>query len=333
MANKIRYIGSKEKLLPFIKATVDKKIENCSGITFCDLFSGIGSVSRYFKPLVKQLISNDFEYYAYSVLYNYVKNNKHYDLDDFFNTLNKLEPQEGFIYENYSENAGRMYFTDENARKIDSARIFLNDTRAEYGDDIFYSGLCALLEAVDAVANTPGVYKSFLKKLQSNAKKNLYIEYKPASIGQNEAILYNEDSGELIKRIEGDVLYLDPPYSPLQYSGFYHLLNTIAKYDKFDVTGITGNRTLVKQENKSDWCSKIRAESALINIIENAKFEWIFMSYNDEGIIKFDKIKEILSSYGDYSSEEMLYKRYTAGRMSSDKKHVIEYIHVLHKLR
>ena len=49
--------------------------------------------------------------------------------------------------------------------------------------------------------------------------------------------VYKEDSNELIKKIEGDILYLDPPYNQRQYSANYHLLNTIALYDNFEPKG------------------------------------------------------------------------------------------------
>ena len=62
----------------------------------------------------------------------------------------------------------------------------------------------------------------------------------------------NEYKIELIKEIEGDILYLDPPYNARQYGANYHLLNTIAKYDSFSTKGKTG----LRDYQKSKYCSK-----------------------------------------------------------------------------
>ena len=56
----------------------------------------------------------------------------------------------------------------------------------------------------------------------------------------------------MIKEIEGDILYLDPPYNTRQYGANYHLLNTIAKYDSFVPKGKTGLRNY----EKSVYCMK-----------------------------------------------------------------------------
>ena len=56
----------------------------------------------------------------------------------------------------------------------------------------------------------------------------------------------------LIKDIQGDILYLDPPYNSRQYGANYHLLNTIAEYKPFEPKGKTGLRPY----NRSLYCSK-----------------------------------------------------------------------------
>ncbi|GMO54418.1 MAG: hypothetical protein Ta2C_07650 [Candidatus Endomicrobiellum trichonymphae] len=62
----MNYIGSKYKLLSFIKETVYSIVgHNLSNMIFCDLFAGTGVVGRLFKKEVKKVISNDIEYYSY----------------------------------------------------------------------------------------------------------------------------------------------------------------------------------------------------------------------------------------------------------------------------
>ena len=69
-------------------------------------------------------------------------------------------------------------------------------------------------------------------------------------LNENEHQVFNKDANELIKEIEGDILYLDPPYNARQYGANYHLLNTIAEYKTFEPKGKTGLRTY----SRSKYC-------------------------------------------------------------------------------
>lgn len=79
--------------------------------------------------------------------------------------------------------------------------------------------------------------RSIFKHLKQSAQKTLVIAPADYQINNGEHEVYNEDANSLIKRIEGDILYLDPPYNSRQYSANYHLLNTIADYKSFTPKG------------------------------------------------------------------------------------------------
>jgi adenine-specific DNA-methyltransferase len=89
------------------------------------------------------------------------------------------------------------------------------------------------------------------------------------------------------------VVYLDPPYNHRQYSGNYHILETIAKNDKPKIKGKTGMRDCSSQ--KSLYCSKNEVKKAYDELISNITAKYIFLSYNDEGLMSLDDIKEIMS--------------------------------------
>ena len=80
----------------------------------------------------------------------------------------------GFIYKNYSlAESSRMYFTPENAGRIDFFRSKIEEwknssliTKDEYN----YLFAC-LIESVSDVSNTAGVYGAFLKKWDARALK------------------------------------------------------------------------------------------------------------------------------------------------------------------
>ena len=109
-----------------------------------------------------------------------------------------------------------------------------------------------MIESADKVANTASVYGAFLKKLKKSAQKEMILEPAIYEENDNEHLVFQNDANEVIKQIEGDILYLDPPYNQRQYGANYHLLNTIAEYKKFEPKGKTGLRNYFK----SSYCKK-----------------------------------------------------------------------------
>ncbi len=142
--------------------------------------------------------------------------------------------------------------------------------------------------------------------------------------------VFNIDSNELIKKISGDILYLDPPYNTRQYGANYHLLNTIAKYDKFTPKGKTGLRSY----QKSSYCIRQSVKQSFEELIANAKFRYIFLSYNNEGLMNSQDIRAILSKYGRYDLTSTDYQRFRADK-DTNRNHkatsTIEYLHLIER--
>lgn len=150
-----------------------------------------------------------------------------------------------------------------------------------------------------------------------------YFECSP-----NKHLVFNEDSNTLIKKIKGDILYLDPPYNAREYGANYHLLNSIALYDDFIPQGKTGLRAY----KKSNWCKKAKVYNELESLIKNANFNFIFLSYNDEGLLSLEQIKEIFNKYGKYSFKTKIHQRFKADSKRIQKQDkTIEYLHILEK--
>lgn len=331
----MNYIGSKHKLSSFLKdAIIDTVGSDLSNLVFCDLFAGTGSVGRTFKPLVKQIIANDVEFYSYVLNRNYIGNHQSLMYEEHLSFLNNIKESEGFVFHNYSENGneGRLYFSSENGKKIDAIRqqIEIWKNKDEISEDDYFFLLASLIESADKVANTASVYGAYLKQLKKSAQKELILKPALFTLNCNKHQVFNADSNALIKKIKGDMLYLDPPYNERQYGSNYHLLNTIAKYDSFEPQGKTGLRTYYR----SAYCKKNEVKNSFEELIKNANFKYIFLSYNNEGLMTEDEVKSVMSAYGKYSLKTTNYQRFKADK-TENRNHTatstVEYLHILEK--
>ncbi len=343
----MNYIGSKYSLLPFIEKQYSK-IADGSEKTFCDIFAGTGAVGRYFKSKGLRVIANDIQYYSYVLNKAYLEINKpptftslrktfhaeivkaslsqHTSLQSVMAFINGLPKKRGFIAKHYSPIANRFYYTQENAEKADAIRQAIEEwrtcgiiTEREY----FYI-LCSLLEAIDSVANTASVYGAYLKKFKNSAKRKLLL--KPLELFNHVkgCKVYNEDANNLIARIQCDVLYLDPPYNHRQYGANYHVLETIAADDKPKLRGLTGMRDY----EGSLYCRTKSAKTALEQLITQARTKHIFVSYNDEGIMSLEEMREILATRGKPKTFQQTYNRFKADNGRSYKRQkTVEYLH------
>lgn len=331
----MNYIGSKQKLNSWLLENISHVVKNpLNEIVFCDLFAGTGAVGRRFKPLVKQVIANDIEFYSYILLQNYIGNHKQVDFEEYINQLNALPGKKGFIFENYCEggSAGRLYFSNENGQKIDAMRIQIDRWKTDktIQDELYYFLLASLIESADKVANTASVYGAYLKHIKKSAAKTLVLEPALYEVTKNAHQVFQEDANTLIKKISGDVLYLDPPYNARQYGANYHLLNTIAKYDTFVPQGKTGLRSY----EKSNYCKKGEVAKSFEELIKNAQFQYVFLSYNNEGLMTEEEVKTILKRYGNYTLKTKKYQRFKADK-TENRNHkadaTLEYLHILEK--
>lgn len=331
----MNYIGSKYSLMEFLKNTISNVTEHTGGEghTFADLFAGTGVVGSAYKEMGYNVIANDIQYYSYVLNKHLIENVPVID-DSPLDYLNSLSGIEGFIYNNYCAGGSeRNYFTDSNGKKCDAIRTALeklHDSR-EIDDCVYYYFLASLVNSIDKYANTASVYGAFLKHIKKSAQKDFKLDLLPVVSG-NKGKVYNMDINVLIKEIRGDILYLDPPYNARQYCTNYHVLETIAKYDSPVLKGKTGLREYSAQ--KSAFCSKRTVDKAFDDLISNADFKYIFLSYNNEGLMSLDTIKAIMSKYGKYTCYTQDYRRFKADKDENRQiatTTTTEYIHCLIK--
>ncbi len=327
--------------------------ENCE--IFCDLFAGTGAVGSCFKRKGYKVVANDIQYYSYVLNRHYVGNNgelffskltdeisnlARVDADNrkkfVCNYLTNIRGVAGFIYKNYclggtrNKQEPRQYLSDENGMCCDAIRQKIEAWKQGdlITDDEYYFLIASLIESVDRYANTASVYGAFLKKLKKKAQNKLVLTPAELIINGGGNKVYNDDVNLVLDKIEGDILYLDPPYNQRQYATNYHLLETIAKYDNPKIYGKTGLRNY--QDQKSLYCSKAQVGKVFKDLILGAKMKYIFLSYNNEGLMSMQDIKKIMSLRGNYGYFTKEHNRFKADKLENrnySANKTIEYLH------
>ena len=332
----MNYIGSKYSLLDFLTGTISEVTGFPSGepFVFADLFAGTGVVGAEYRMRGCDVISNDVQYYSFVLNRHLIENGGSVD-KGVLEHLNSLPGIEGFVYKNYcaGSGSGRNYFTDSNGKRCDAVRCELERLKnaGEIDEDTYFFYLASLINSIDKYANTASVYGAFLKHIKRSAQRDFVLEPLPIIEGKRGRV-YNRDINELVREVSGDVLYLDPPYNSRQYCSNYHVLETIARYDSPILKGVTGLRESTGQ--KSGYCSAKTVAAVFEDLIANADFKFIFLSYNNEGLMPLETIESIMSKYGRYLRFTKDYRRFKSDK--DENRNILsivttEYLHCLIK--
>lgn len=346
----ITYMGNKRKIISYISDIVDE-LEKKEGhsLTIGDGFSGSGIVSRLFKTKASSLYSNDLAGYSLTLNQCFLDNptpkkieeitkyihlaNEHVEtktLSDNDMFVSKHWSPQGTINENH-----RVYFTEENGRRIDLYRNFITTLPKKIQPFV----LSQLLIQCSVHNNTNGQFSAFFK--DKSAKIGKYggennIDYKriTAPISLEQPILVKHDCNVFIsqndtnqwcKKIpELDLIYYDPPYNKHPYNIYYFLLDIINNWDK-SITVPNTNRGQPKDWKQSQYNSLKRAKETFIDLISNTKAKYILLSYNNGGIIPIEQMDAILEQFGEVSKIPINHKVYNRLKGLSNYKRKQEY--------
>lgn len=334
----MRYIGNKESMVEEIDSFIESRVESEESLTLFDAFCGTGAVSDRLKNKFNLVINDNLKWATVYTAGRLYASSCHFERLGFdpFAFLNQSDEKvQGFIYKNYAPTeSSRMYFTPENAARIDYFRKQIEEwhknkllSEAEY-----MLLLASLVESVSRVSNTAGVYGAFLKKWDGRALKP--IEFiKPAynACDSLNIKIYNDKTENIISDVKCDILYLDPPYTQNQYGTQYHLLETLILNDHPSVSKVTGSRPVMPM--RSNWSKEYKAHILLDRIIANTTARYIVMSYNNDGLMSKEYIEAVMKRYGKpetYCCKKISYKKYQNWKSQNHKEH-FEYLFFVEK--
>lgn len=328
--NNRRYIGSKTKLLKNIEQSIEE-YDLPKNYVFADLFAGTGVVGYDFASSGKQVIVNDILYSNY-ISYRAWFSEEEIDIDKIKKILdgyNNIVPD--MLQPNYfSRVYGDKYYSIDDAKKIGYIRDDIEKIKSKLNDREYYYILTSLIYYADKIANTVGHFESFLKRKPQNTT----FEMDLLNIKKiNNSQIYKMDANILVRQIEADVVYIDPPYNARQYINFYHVLENLAVWNK--PTEFEGVSMKFKRDYLKSGYSQSRAPILFEDLISNLKCKLIIVSYNNtysarstasNNKISQEEIMRILSNKGKTKVIDIPYRSFNTGKTSL-KNHK-EYIFV-----
>lgn len=334
----MRFIGNKESISAEIEAFIEEKTKNKNPKTLFDAFCGTGAIADKLKGKYDIIINDNMHWatvYSAGRLYAPTCKFNLLNVDPFAFLNRNDEIRHGFIYNTYAPTlTKRMYFTPENAERIDYFRWQIEEwhKNAQISDQEYFYLLACLIESVSKVSNTAGVYGAFLKKWDARALKP--IEFiRPCFNNDNpkDIKVYTSKLEDIISEIDCDILYLDPPYTQNQYGTQYHLLETLILDDNPSVSKVTGSRPVTPM--RSDWSKEYKVNILFDRIVSATKARYIVLSYNNDGFMSKEFIEATLKRYGKpetYCCKKISYKKYRNWKTDNKKEH-FEYIFFVEK--
>ena len=342
----IPYIGNKRKLLPLIGQAIDASGLQ-PGESFVDLFAGSGVVARFAKAQGLRVIANDWEPYSEAINRAFIGCNAAPDIAgrsyvDMIAHLNALPPVQGWVSdhlcpdddEHFVIDHDRLFFMRKNGQRIDAIREAIATLDAAGILDPAQRAclIAPLLYQCCYTSNTSGVFKGFHAGWGGSNGTARYricgdLRLEPAIFFDNglvnevtrlDARLFGRDHG----RNYGFV-YVDPPYNQHPYGSNYHVLNSIALWDKPPLArkiGGRGDKSAIRRdwrtERRSPYNSAKLASAAFAALIDGLAARWIAISYSTDGNIPLLDMARAACARGATQVFVQPYKRY---RVSSQR--------------
>lgn len=369
----IAYIGNKRSLLPFVGGLFDRLAPG-RGVLL-DPFAGSGAVARLARLMGFQTIANDWEPYARLMNEAFLTVSARQagqlfghlgGLEAAFAHYNSLKSSTAEPYmarwyapkttEGADFRTERLFYTAENAAFLDRVRSAVEH---DYPDiDLSVPGeasprrseklllTASLLYEASVHSNTNGVFKAFHKGFGGHGKDALgrilspmQLEIPALADAPHPGQVCSLDAARFVQGRPAEVIYLDPPYNQHQYGSNYHILNTLALWDRLPAPLDLGpdGRLKDKAGIRRDWtarrspfCVRSQAPQAFAALIAATDARSVVLSYNTEGIIPFETLWETLSTHGKTELLVQDYVTYRGGRQSPDRQvHNLELLLVL----
>ncbi|WP_280564692.1 Dam family site-specific DNA-(adenine-N6)-methyltransferase [Chromohalobacter sp. 48-RD10] len=325
-----RYMGSKEKLLPYIQ-DVASQFEFDSAL---DLFSGSGVVGYLFKTMGKRVFTNDYMAMSATFSKAMVENNGHTLTEKEIDKLFSPNPKASrFVQETFEG----LYYTDEENAIIDLVR----------------SNICKLPNSEKRAIAMSALIRACLKKRargiftytglryddgRADLRMSMEEQIRNAAKLINAAVFDNGKKNRarhgdaMTTRYKADLVYIDPPYySPLsdnEYVRRYHFVEGLARnWEDVDMQWHT--KTKKFKNYPTPFSTRFGAIDAFDKLFRRLKDSILLVSYSSNSQPTREEIISLMSKYKRHVEVIDIDYRYSFANQSNDTKNAVqEYLFV-----
>lgn len=320
----VKYIGSKASLVDKILNFVAEHLPADLPKQILDVFTGTTRVAQAFRSQGWQVTTSDLSWAAEAYAHAFVQRTGHSGarIPALIEELRALEPQSGWITSTYCdvvtpEGGVVKMWKPINGQKADAIREKIREWES-IGHCSHHEAMIlvtCLIFALDKVDSSVGVQQAYLKTWAARASNPLDLKDLP---------FYD---GPVGTHIVGDALvnpypaatvaYLDPPYSAHSYSTYYHIWDSVVRWDQ-PAVGLKTNRRIDRVSNSDEqdesmlsaWNSKRTALEAFLMLVSRLPVRYVVISYNDESLVPLEVLVENLKhAYQTVIVKKIPYKR------------------------
>ncbi len=302
------YYGGKRRLVPVIFREIARIYppRTWPGLTLLDPFMGAGSVSLYAKAQGFNVLANDYAWRCYQIGQGIIENNGRTLTDEDLSLLLR----EAGGYDHFVENHYVPHtFSPRLARELDLALANIRqEEREEHHDALLYATLIRLMlinriggqmtnrawmtniSTGNFDALTPGQTSTRGGWTQSLAQRLRTLQtYINRAIFAGRAQVFQEDAFAWLPEQQGDIVYLDPPYSgSTAYESTYYHLDCILAGRKLPYSGPSPfNRPATA------WNSLC----AMFAVVEHIP-TWIFSFADQVGAFTAQQLCDLIAQFG-----------------------------------
>ena len=159
----------------------------------------------------------------------------------------------------------------------------------------------------------------------------LFLEVPLLSRFECDFSVYQDDACQVAQRVGSvDLAYLDPPYNQHPYGSNYFMLNLLVDYaEPAEVSKVSG---IPKDWTRSAYNVRSRAAESLKSLIANLDATFVLISYNDEGFIAPEEMRDLLLSFGIVQEITTQYNTFRGSRnLRARDIHVTEHLFILER--
>ena len=305
-----RYQGSKAKLVDWIWEQIsDLKFETC-----LDVFGGTGAVAYKFKKKNKKITYNDILKFNCLIGKALIENSNVYispEEIDWIITRHEENDYPNFIQDMFKD----IYFTDEENAWLDYVTTNIYTITNVYKQALAFFALfqaCIikrpynLFHRKNLYIRLADVDRSFGNKITWDKPfDGLFIKFINeannavfSNLLTNQAINY--DAMEIPDKY--DLTYIDTPYisadgSSLDYHWYYHFLEGLTMYNKWDEHIDKSSKHHRLKIKRSVWTDKNNIINAFDKLFQHFKDSILVVSYRSDGIPSENELVSLMKKY------------------------------------